>query len=150
MNQIIQRLKRLQKNWTGRRVIQQQPAQMSDCESECDLGFSCDQCDIPLCECCWIGEPICHSCQKEKAPNVATRKMLRWTIRFMDGTLDDPEDDPWTGEQLREYWMIDLREHPEDYDREQFPLIATPKIEKTIDYNWIAEQLPKHLTYDTD
>ena len=89
---------------------------------------------------------------KKPARNQATAKMLDWSISFH--IIGQVSDSPpaWTGALLREYWLDDIRAYPSDYDRGFYPLVATPNIEATIDWNWIARKMPEYVEkgYDGD
>jgi hypothetical protein len=78
--------------------------------------------------------------------------MLDWSISFH--IIGQVSDSPpaWTGALLREYWLDDIRAYPSDYDRGFYPLVATPNIEATIDWNWIARKMPEYVEkgYDGD
>ena len=38
-----------------------------------------------------------------------------------------------------------MKNNSDDYDRGYYPLIATPNIEETIDWRWIALRLPSYV-----
>ena len=38
-----------------------------------------------------------------------------------------------------------MKNWSDEYDREYYPLIATPNIEETIDWRWIALRLPSYV-----
>ena len=79
------------------------------------------------------------------ARNQATAKMLYWSIAFhLEGMSSDTPPN-WTGADLRQEWMLDIRVHPDDYDRGFYSLVATPAIEATIDWDWIARKLPEYV-----
>ena len=77
--------------------------------------------------------------------NKTTRMMLHWTMEFEDGCNDlaDNIDEltTWHGESIRENWRDDIRSFPEEYDRGYYALVGTPAIEKTIDWDWVAEEM---------
>lgn len=77
--------------------------------------------------------------------NQATAKMLNWSILFhLDGQSSDTPP-AWTGAKLREYWLDDIKEYSSDYDRGFYALVATPAIEATIDWDWIARKMPEYV-----
>jgi hypothetical protein len=79
------------------------------------------------------------------APNQATAKMLYWSISFHLVGLTSDSPPCWTGEDLRQEWLHDIRAYSSDYDRGYYPLVATPAIEATIDWEWIARKLPEYV-----
>lgn len=79
------------------------------------------------------------------APNQATAKMLYWSISFhLDGQSSDTPP-AWTGAKLRRYWLDDIKGYSSDYDRGFYALVATPAIEATIDWDWIARKMPEYV-----
>jgi len=89
---------------------------------------------------------------QKSAPNQATEKMLYWSVAFliMGVCFLDDERPSWTASYLREYWREDIEHHPSDYDRGFYALVATPSIEATIDWGWIASKMPSFLEKDGD
>ena len=71
--------------------------------------------------------------------------MLCWTISFeLEGQSHShpPVANPrW----LREYWQEQIEIYSDEYDREYYALVATPDIEATIDWKWIALRLPSYV-----
>ena len=68
----------------------------------------------------------------------ATKIMLKWTIDFKSGCVFDK------GVQFK---ADEMETYSDEYDETWFPLIATEAIRKTIDWKYIANELPKHLNY---
>jgi hypothetical protein len=79
--------------------------------------------------------------------NKATEIMLKWTISFNDGIIYQRGVE-FSGEQIEESWLDDMREHGDEYDEEWFSLVATESIRETIDWDYIANELPKHIEYE--
>lgn len=106
---------------------------------------------IQTCSCCKIHGHNIRTCPyKRPARNQATAKMLYWSISFhIDGQSSDTLP-AWTGTLLREYWLQDIRAYSSDYDREYYPLVATPGIEATIDWEWIARKMPNYVEKKDD
>jgi hypothetical protein len=79
------------------------------------------------------------------AINQATAKMLSWTISFeIEGRAHD-EPVFISAERLRAFWQEEMKNYSDLYDYEYYPLIATPNIENTIDWRWIALRLPSYV-----
>ena len=81
------------------------------------------------------------------APNQATKIMLTWTILYESGCSYE-RGATFEAEGVKENWMEDMYNHGEEYDEEWFPLVATPSINKTIDWQFIADQLPNYINYE--
>ncbi len=75
-----------------------------------------------------------------KLANKATQMMLQWTMDFESGCYGR-DDETYRGDEIRSQWQEDIRLYSDDYDREYYALVATPAIEKTIDWDWIAEEM---------
>jgi len=80
-------------------------------------------------------------------PNQATQIMLSWTILFESGCVHD-RNVKFNKDDLKEHWIDEMINNSEEYDEQWFPLIATKSIMNTIDWDYIAKELPKHLNYD--
>ena len=78
------------------------------------------------------------------AVNQATVKMLQATISYEIEGMAGDHPPVYTASQLRNYWQQDIRLHSDDYEQSYFALIATPSIEATIDWAWIAQRLPSY------
>ena len=87
---------------------------------------------------------------KRPARNQATAKMLYWSIEFHIVPFSSDTPPSWTGTLLREYWLEDIRAYSSDYDRVFYPLVATPAIEATIDWEWIARRMPAYVEKKDD
>jgi hypothetical protein len=87
---------------------------------------------------------------KKPASNQATAKMLYWSIEFHIIGLSGDTRPAWTGALLRDAWLSDIRGHPSDYDRGFYSLVATPAIEATIDWKWIAGRMPAYVDKASD
>ena len=77
--------------------------------------------------------------------NRATEIMLEWSIKFFLDGIGYDDDFKFSGEGLKEDWEDDIYNHSDEYDNEYFQLVATPNIAKTIDWNWIANELTKKI-----
>ena len=82
------------------------------------------------------------------AINQATAKMLCWTVAFEIEGMTHSRPPVIAAEQLRAYWQEEMKNNSDDYDRGYYPLIATPNIEETIDWKWIALRLPSYVELD--
>ena len=103
-----------------------------DINEDGPIGAMCD-CDVE-----WEGITV----------NAATRVMLEYSILFLtDGQTFDSKP-VWTGKELREYWLDDIARYSEDYDRPYYALVATPAIETTINWRYIAKKLPEHAVIE--
>jgi hypothetical protein len=71
--------------------------------------------------------------------------MLCWTISFEIEGMKHDAPRFFSARRLRAYWQEEMKNYSEDYDREYYPLIATPNIENTIDWHWIALRLPSYV-----
>ena len=125
-------------------------------------GFTCADCDDDVsdddendeCEICsgrfCIDEMesiddllVCTECyEKELAKkndpitiNAATLKMYRFCA---EGEFDEHPEFNSTADDVREFWQDVLRYNSECYDEAWFSLIATPAIEKTINWHFIV------------
>ena len=83
------------------------------------------------------------------AHNTATLKMLEWTISFYEGLVFSHRP-TFDGESIRQDWLEDMEQHPDDYDQEWFALVATKAIEATIDWDYIAQELINHITFENE
>ena len=79
------------------------------------------------------------------AINQATAKMLCWTVAFEIEGMTHTHPPVITAGRLRAYWQEEMKNYSDEYDREYYPLIATPNIEETIDWKWIALRLPSYV-----
>ena len=77
----------------------------------------------------------------------ATKIMLKWTIDFESGCVFD-KGVQFKANEIENRWLDEMETYSDDeYDETWFPLIATEAIRKTIDWKYIANELPKHLNY---
>ena len=79
------------------------------------------------------------------AINQATAKMLYWTISFEIEGMTHSHPPVISARRLQEYWQEQMENYSDEYDRGYYPLIATPNIEETIDWRWIALRLPSYV-----
>jgi hypothetical protein len=79
--------------------------------------------------------------------NKATEIMLKWTIEFESGCTYE-RGVQFNGEDIEEQWNEHVYFHSDEYDKDWFALIATDSIRKTIDWDYIAKELPNHLQYE--
>ena len=86
---------------------------------------------------------VCTECyEKELAKknepitiNAATLKMYRFCA---EGEFEEHAEFNSTADEVREFWQDVLRYNSECYDEAWFSLIATPAIEKTINWHFIV------------
>ena len=82
--------------------------------------------------------------------NRATQICLQVALWEFEGLSFYPEQGPVDALDVEVYFDCLLQDHPEDYDEDWFPLIATPAIQKTIDWKAIAEAVNKSRQEDED
>ena len=76
----------------------------------------------------------------------ATMIMLKWTIDFESGCVFE-RGIQFKANEIENSWLDEMEAYSDEYDETWFPLIATEAIRKTIDWKYIANELPKHLNY---
>ena len=76
----------------------------------------------------------------------ATTIMLKWTIDFESGCVFE-RGIQFKANEIENSWLDEMEAYSDEYDETWFPLIATEAIRKTIDWKYIANELPKHLNY---
>jgi hypothetical protein len=109
-------------------------ANQEECEC-CGKMVCCDDMesidDKLVCEDCYEKE---LGKKNDSLPiNAATLKMYKLCCEEFDN-MDEFDGD----EDIREYWQTVLRTHSSCYDEVWFALIATPAIEKTINWQFIV------------
>jgi hypothetical protein len=75
--------------------------------------------------------------------NRATQIVLEVALREWEGLSFYEEAKPLDARDMEVYFDCLLEDHPDDYDEEWFPLVATPAIQKTIDWAAIAKAVNK-------
>ena len=72
----------------------------------------------------------------------ATKIMLKWTIDFKSGCVFD-KGVQFKANEIENRWLDEMETYSDEYDETWFPLIATEAIRKTIDWKYIANELPE-------
>jgi hypothetical protein len=145
----------------------------TDCDDDVSDDDENDECDICSGRFCiddmevlgWFGDllacPECYEIElakykkelaKKNEPitiNAATLKMYQFTDDQFDG-LDDDHHLDIDADSVREYWLKMLQDHSDCFDIEWFALIATPAIEKTINWNFIARKYQEKRIFQVE
>jgi hypothetical protein len=129
----------------------------TDCDDDVSDDDEKDECEICSGRFCidemelWVmggGVLVCTECyekelakyekelaKKNEPINAATLKMYRFCA---EGEFDEHPEFDSTADDVREFWQDVLRYNSECYDEAWFSLIATPAIEKTINWHFIV------------